>query len=95
MNPKLKLLKLELAKRHAVNSGYALKGATLVHPPSFVQCVRSKKLNVNTPTTSAYPSISVLFDFNVDESDRRLTIASWRMLCIPKKRNIRKVSMTI
>jgi len=59
--------------------------------------------------TSAYPSIIVPFAFMVLIFEpsasaffvvelvtaSRLTIASWRILCIPKKRNIRKLSSII
>ena len=51
---------------------------------------------------SAYASMTVPFAFsfedsgvNVSELDNRLTIASWRMLCIPKNKNIKKLSVSI
>ncbi len=36
MYPRLKFDRLELANKHNVNRGYALSGAFLVIPPSFV-----------------------------------------------------------
>jgi sporulation-control protein spo0M len=59
MYPRLKFDRLELANKQNVNRGYALNGAFLVMPPSFVNFTLSMQLNNNTPITSAYPSMRV------------------------------------